>query len=257
MRAWRVLISLALALGLTACGAPVPPATMPNVVGSRLDIAKSDIKRAGVGDKVEVLGGGLFGILDESNWMVCEQLPLAGATVTETPRLTVDRSCDGEGEATPSTAPTQSPQPDQAATTPVEPTFPSPETIDVITVENNEEFAALQSLGDYCSPTISDFAQTYRGRAIQFDGSIGAINNHGSARTRYDILINFGDDGLGTKGPNFQFRDVNTTYDLHYTTADGPDSIGVGTNLRVTARVDKYIENQCLLLIEPVSTGFR
>lgn len=40
----------------------------------------------------------MFGVVDESNWEVCEQLPGAGSTVTDAPRLTVDRSC-GEGEA--------------------------------------------------------------------------------------------------------------------------------------------------------------
>jgi hypothetical protein len=66
---------------------------MPDVLGQTLDVALSDIKRAGVEDEVEVLGGGTFGVVVESNWQVCEQLPAAGQELTEAPRLTVDRSC--------------------------------------------------------------------------------------------------------------------------------------------------------------------
>ena len=83
---------LALALLLPACSADVA-ATMPDVVGMSLDTAISDVERAGFDDEVEVLGGGMFGVLDESNWQVCDQSPAAGAVVDK-PRLTVDRSCD-------------------------------------------------------------------------------------------------------------------------------------------------------------------
>jgi beta-lactam-binding protein with PASTA domain len=67
---------------------------MPDVVGKRLDIAISDVERAGFTDDVEVLGGGTFGIVDESNWLVCSQEPADGTTISTAPRITVDRSCD-------------------------------------------------------------------------------------------------------------------------------------------------------------------
>lgn len=84
---------------------------MPNVVGSPLDTAKSDIERAGFQSDVEVLGGGLFGILDDSAWTVCEQLPAAGETMTDKPRLTVDRSCPDEPTADDSAEPSATPEP--------------------------------------------------------------------------------------------------------------------------------------------------
>lgn len=116
MRALRWIAALVLVLGLAGCGAG-KVTVMPDVSGKRLDVAKSDIKRAGFDDDVEVLGGGILGVIEESNWTVCEQLPEAGAVVTDKPRLTVARSCDdvstepnneasGESSATPSaTAP--------------------------------------------------------------------------------------------------------------------------------------------------------
>jgi hypothetical protein len=66
---------------------------MPDVMGLQLDAALSDIERAGFEDEVEILGGGTFGVVNESNWQVCDQLPAAGEAMTLVPRLTVDRSC--------------------------------------------------------------------------------------------------------------------------------------------------------------------
>lgn len=92
MRALRLAIALVMALALAGCGSGAGP-IMPDLVGKRLDVARSDIKRLGFRGEVEVVGGGLLGIVDESNWQVCEQLPSPGAEVTGSPRLTVDRSC--------------------------------------------------------------------------------------------------------------------------------------------------------------------
>ena len=101
--------ALLLLLALAACSAGEPPA-MPDVVGKQLDIAKSDIERAGFGGDIEVVGGGLFGILDESNWVVCEQAPGAGQDVAE-PRLVVDRECGESEEANESSAAPIEPSP--------------------------------------------------------------------------------------------------------------------------------------------------
>ena len=51
---------------------------MPDVKGQKLDVALSDIKRAGFEDKVDVVGGGIFGVVVKSNWEVCGQCQLQG-----------------------------------------------------------------------------------------------------------------------------------------------------------------------------------
>jgi len=125
-------------LALSACGSQ--DGSMPDVRAKRLDIALSDIERAGFDDDVEVLGGGTFGIVDESNWDVCDQEPSAGDNVKAAPRLTVARACDeidaldgpaddhagdgagddasAEGSASEAPAPTKTPKPPKAAQAP-------------------------------------------------------------------------------------------------------------------------------------------
>ena len=124
----------------------------------------------------------------------------------------------------------------------------------VITVENNDDLASLLELSDYCAPSIEAFAEKYRDRTIAFEASIGAMNSHNGAKTRYDILIGAGTfSETSSPGPAFQFRDVNTVSDLNYK-GDVPDSIGVGTNLHVEAEVEEYEAKSCLFLLDPVET---
>lgn len=128
---------------------------------------------------------------------------------------------------------------------------------EVITAENSPQFAALLQLTDYCDASIAAFADENEGRTIRFDGSIGAMNPHDGATTRYDILLGAGDfSETSSPGPAFQYNDVNTTFDMHYTGA-GQESIGVGTNLTITAEVRDYNQTQCLFHLKPVETAFR
>ena len=81
-----------------ACsGGTDDPLVMPDVVGLNLDVALSDLERVGYDEDPEILGGGTFGVVNESNWEVCEQLPAPGEEITTQPRLTVERDC-GFGE---------------------------------------------------------------------------------------------------------------------------------------------------------------
>lgn len=114
-RVGGISAALILGLALTACGSG-EPTVMPDVIGSTLEKAKSDIERAGFSSDVEILGGGMFGILDDSAWMVCEQLPDAGDAITGEPRLTVDRSCGSDAEEQAEETPAAEPETDAVVT---------------------------------------------------------------------------------------------------------------------------------------------
>lgn len=262
MRPLRSFVSILLLGGLLAgCGDSEKPLVMPDVTGKQLDTALSDIKRAGIDDEVEVVGGGVFGVVDKSNWTVCEQLPTAGQSPEGSPRLTVGRECTETGKTTSQSETDQKPDPTDSASPSAEPDeSSSPQSVggSEITVADNSDFASLVALTDTCSPEIARFAETYSGRTVKFDASIDALANHGNYKTRYDILISYGDFSETTStGPSFQLRDVNTVSDLGITGDNEHDTIGVGDNITLTATVDRYVEQQCLLLLKPISTVFR
>ncbi len=164
---------------------------------------------------------------------------------------------DKDGNAAPESASsteTVAPR-DEPSTEPEEPVASAPAEETPLTVENNADLAALLT-GPQDSPTVDAFAQKYAGQLIEFDGAIGAMNPHDGYTARYDIMILSGDhsETHSNGGPSFQFRDVNITNDLHLT-GDVPDTIGVGTNMHVIARVGS-IDGQ-LFLLEPVQTSVR
>lgn len=122
-----------------ASGESAPDAVMPAVVGEQLDVALSDIERAGFDDDVEVVGGGTFGVVVESNWQVCEQTPAAGEALTA-PRLTVDRSCDEVASET-TMAPATTGADDAGTTTTAEPPETTPPTMFTTTTQATETTA--------------------------------------------------------------------------------------------------------------------
>ncbi len=269
MHSLRLGIAVMLVFGFAGCGSNGDPnadqttvaadaKVMPDVIGQRLDVALSDIERAGIAEEPEVLGGGVLGIIDESNWLVCQQLPGAGEAVNAAPRLTVDRSCpDLPVDTTaPSTdATTSAPTQDTQASLP---TATEPMTEETLTATNNAELAYILAASDPGDPAIAAFAAKYQGRTIEFDGNIAYMNNHDGYETRFDLLIYAGDFSTTSAiGPNFQFRDINIVSDLQLTGANSPDLIGAGQNLHIVARVEAYEPNSQLFILEPVSTSVR
>lgn len=139
------------------------------------------------------------------------------------------------------------PAPSATAPPTTEPPSPSATADDVVTAENNPDFAAVLSSGEYCSTDIAAFAEQYRGRTVSFPASISALNPVAGTSTRYDIGIAPGNPGgESSTGPAFQFGDVNTTSDLNYT-GTVPDSFAVGTLLDVTAEIGSYNFDQLVL----------
>jgi len=64
---------------------------VPDLTGSRLDVAESDLDRLGL--RSETVGGGIFGVIDSESWEVCATDPAGEQTVKhgQTIRLLIDR----------------------------------------------------------------------------------------------------------------------------------------------------------------------
>jgi hypothetical protein len=245
MRALRWAVALLFVLGLAACG-PHKDVVMPDVTGKRLDVAKNDIKQAGVEDKVKVIGGGLLGVIVDSDWEVCDQSPAPGQAVSSAPQLTVDRSCDNGAAASASPSASDS---SSAESSPAASTADAP-----LTAENNKDFAALLAdpAGD-CDNRVEEFAKKYSDRTLEFDGSIANMVNQGSDKTIWDILLH-----AGNAGPNFEFAGVSI-----YPGDNAPGELNLpansamptqGDKLHIVAKVDHFNATQCLLFLTPVST---
>lgn len=161
----------------------------------------------------------------------------------------------GDDDTKPAASASRAPVAAQSA--PVTTETASPDGAVTLTAANSPELAALLQLREPCDASVEAFAAENAGRTVEFDAAILKMQPHGTATTRYDMLIGAGDySETSQRGPNFQFRDVNTVSDLHYVGAV-PDSIGEGANIGVRATLGEYNATQCLFQLTPVETSFR
>ena len=129
---------------------------------------------------------------------------------------------------------------------------------EIITVENNEEFAAVLNANGPGNQIFAEFAEKYAGRTIEFDGNIAYMSNHGDYTTRYDFLISPWDySETSVSGPNFKFEDVNVVHDLNLIGDNVPEYIGIGDNLHFVAEILYYNEASELFYLDPISTKVR
>jgi len=84
-----VTLVLAVVLVGAACGS-VRATKVPDVTGQRLDDAEDVLDAAGL--RYRTVGGGIFGIVVRSHWVVCRQVP-PPAHVANRVTLVVARSC--------------------------------------------------------------------------------------------------------------------------------------------------------------------
>ena len=104
------------------------------------------------------------------------------------------------------------------------------------------------------SSDASAFAAAYSGRTIEFDGNIAYMASHNGAKTRFDVLIYAGDySETSAKGPNMQYKDVNYR-DMG---ASGIDSVQMGLNVRIRAKVGSYNSSTDILSLTPISMTAR
>lgn len=127
----------------------------------------------------------------------------------------------------------------------------------ILSLNNNEELAAVLKVKAPGDPIVKEFAKKYAGKTIEFNGNIAHMMPHENYKTRYDFLIYVGDySKTSAIGPNFKFEDVNV-FDLHLTGSKIPENIAVGQNIHIIAKVIKYNEKQELFYLMPISTKIR
>ena len=164
-------------------------------------------------------------------------------------------SDEGETKDEPDTATAAASEKPSATPTPT-PTAVKSATTEVITPQNNPEFAALLK-ADTCDDANMDFATRYEGRTVAFNGSIVHMATYGDDATRYDFLLGPGDKGPKTTvGPAFKYEDVNI-YDLKLIGKEIPATLGEGDKFRFVAEVREVNAVQCLFYLDPVSTAVR
>ncbi len=129
----------------------------------------------------------------------------------------------------------------------------------ILTEESCKELASILALTAEIDPLYSDFAETYKGRLIEFDGCITYMENHDNYNTRYDILLSAGDyvdENTANPGPIFKFEDVNAM-NLGIEDLFLPEFFKIGCNVRVVAEILEFNSDTGIFFLEPVSVKER
>ena len=122
-----------------------------------------------------------------------------------------------------------------------------------LTVDNCPELAEILSNKAEIDDSYSAFAAKYKGRIIEFDGRIDYCTKHKNYNTRFDYLVSAGDyDPNHQIGPSFKFENVNNS-NLN----TNLDTVGVGLNVRIVAKVVNFDSNSGLFYLDPVSVKGR
>ncbi len=279
-----VLSVLVLAISLVGCGSEEDDGKI------NLPISSHDLKDANYQDviakfenagftnvKTEVIDDLVFGWLTKDGEV--EEVSVDGyKTFSTNSRYSADIDivvsyhtfpADEEEEAAESSTPepTEEAEPTERAesTVETEPTEKAQSTEEtqssaeeeIITADNNEEFAAVLNTKDPGDQIIEVFAVKYAGRTIEFDGNIASMSYHGNYTTRYDFLIYAWDySETSVTGPSFKFEDCNV-FDLNLVGNNVPDAVGMGDNLHFVAKIKNYDKTSQLFHLDPISTEVR
>ena len=166
---------------------------VPDVVGLRLDVAKDDLKNAGVDDDhITVLGGGSLGIVTESNWIVCDQEPRAGAPKADRVRLTVDRVCGDDDSLDPSGSTTTKPAVQGTTATSGVPATSSVRTVpNMVGQDLQDAQDAMQAAGFY-NLKSHDLSGEDRSQVLDRNWKVCNQTPRGGTQASTDTLIDFG-----------------------------------------------------------------
>lgn len=113
---------------------------------------------------------------------------------------------------------------------------------DILTVNNCPELKKILSMKSELDPAYAEFAERYEGKTVEFDGCITYVANHGSYKTRYDILMSAGD---------YVNEDVNCS-DLGISDLSLPGFVSEGTNISIKAEVDSFDSNSGIFELDPI-----
>ncbi|GGO94064.1 hypothetical protein GCM10011584_34240 [Nocardioides phosphati] len=126
----------------------------------------------------------------------------------------------------------------------------------VINPQNNKEFAALMTIGDNCDPAIGKFVDANQGRKVAFNGSVIAdpIAEDYLGQPWWTVTFAPGDAGVNSsKGAYFQMESIAES-DIPL--AAGAE-LAANTRVRLTATLEEFNEDQCLVKVAPVDITTR
>ena len=131
-------------------------------------------------------------------------------------------------------------------------------TNELITIDNNADFAEIMSLKSDNNPKFDEFAKKYMYKTIEFDGNIIFFQKHPNKKTRYDVMFmggNYIDADTFNPGPTFRVQDVGM-YELAKDSS-APEYIKVGLNGHYKFKIVGYRSDSAIFEVQIEEIKYR
>lgn len=129
---------------------------------------------------------------------------------------------------------------------------------EVITIDNNADFAEIMSIKGDNDPKFDEFAKKYMYKTIEFDGNIIFFQKHPNKKTRYDVMFmggNYIDADTFNPGPTFRVQDVGMYELAKYSSA--PEYIKVGLNGHYKFKIVGYRSDSAIFEVQIEEIKYR
>ena len=129
---------------------------------------------------------------------------------------------------------------------------------EVITIDNNADFAEIMSIKGDNDPRFDEFAKKYMYKTIEFDGNIIFFQKHPNKKTRYDVMFmggNYIDADTFNPGPTFRVQDVGM-YELAKDSS-APEYIKVGLNGHYKFKIVGYRSDSAIFEVQIEEIKYR
>lgn len=129
---------------------------------------------------------------------------------------------------------------------------------EVITIDNNTDFAEIMSIKGDNDPKFDEFAKKYMYKTIEFDGNIILFQKHPNKKTRYDVMFmggNYIDADTFNPGPTFRVQDVGM-YELAKDSS-APEYIKVGLNGHYKFKIVGYRSDSAIFEVQIEEIKYR
>lgn len=129
---------------------------------------------------------------------------------------------------------------------------------EVITIQNNPEFAEIMSIKSDNDPKFDEFAKKYMYKTIEFDGNIIFFQKHPNRKTRFDVMFMGGDyidADTFNPGPTFRVQDVGMSELARDSSA--PEYIKVGLNGHYKFKIVGYRPDSAIFEVQIEEIKYR
>ncbi len=191
----------------------------------------------------------------KNDWTATNARQYGGADKTAV--VTINNPKEATATPMPTPRPTPTPRPESTKTpSSTKTSASSQESNEIITIENNSEFAALLTADYVDTDKQAKFVKEHRGDTVEFDCSVGVLFQNPKYDTIYDYILVPGDLVNSDIGAVMFYIDDAGIGTFHWDRETRPEYLAYGSKIRIRAKIVTG-DDPLYIYLKPVKTWGR